>query len=177
MPNAGPRLGRSLGRRRPQVSACVGMSWQTVRSIVIGVAFGVVVGIGGYTFIYARGYSYLTNDPQACVNCHVMREQFDGWVKSSHRSVATCNDCHTPHDFVGKYYTKARNGFWHSFYFTTGGFPEPIRIGEYNHQVTERACRSCHESVTQAIEGPHNQLGELSCTRCHSNVGHYTHGD
>lgn len=144
----------------------------------MGVAFGAVVGIGGFTFIYARGYSYLTNDPQACVNCHVMRDQFDGWVKSSHRSVATCNDCHTPHDLVGKYYTKARNGFWHSFYFTTGGFPEPIRIGEYNHAVAERACRSCHESVVQAIEGSHNQMGgELSCTRCHSNVGHYTHGD
>ncbi len=139
------RLGRSTVRSGPQVCVRAGMSWQTVRSIVIGVAFGVAVGIGGFTFIYARGYSYLTNDPQACVNCHVMREQFDGWVKSSHRSVATCNDCHTPYNFVGKYYTKARNGFWHSFYFTTGGFPEPIRIGEYNHAVTEHACQTCHK--------------------------------
>ena len=144
---------------------------------MVGVAFGVIVGIGGFTVIYARGYSYLTNDPAACVNCHVMREQFDGWVKSSHRSVATCNDCHTPHDFFGKYYTKARNGFWHSFYFTTGGFPEPIRIGEHNREVTESTCRSCHEAITQAIEGAHAQMGTLSCTRCHSNVGHYTHGD
>jgi cytochrome c nitrite reductase small subunit len=154
------------------------MGWQTLRSVMIGVACGVVVGIGGFTFIYARGYSYLTNDPQACANCHVMREQFDGWVKSSHRAVATCNDCHTPHNLVGKYYTKARNGFWHSFYFTTGGFHEPIRINEFNHKVTESACRSCHQNVTQAIEGGHGEMGgELSCTRCHSNVGHYTHGD
>ena len=151
------------------------MDWQTVRNVMIGVAFGVVFGIGGFTFIYARGYSYLTNDPKACVNCHVMREQFDGWVKSSHRSVATCNDCHTPHDILGKYYTKARNGFWHSFYFTLGGFPEPIRITEHNHEVTERACRSCHEPVVQAIEGTHAEMGEISCTRCHQNVGHYTH--
>ncbi|HJQ32668.1 MAG TPA: cytochrome c nitrite reductase small subunit [Pyrinomonadaceae bacterium] len=151
------------------------MDWYTLRSVMISVAFGVVVGIGGFTFIYARGYSYLTNDPAACVNCHVMREQFDGWVKSSHRSVATCNDCHTPHNLVGKYYTKARNGFWHSFYFTFGGFPEPIRIGEHNREVTESACRSCHEPVTQAIEGTHAQMGTLSCTRCHRDVGHYTH--
>jgi cytochrome c nitrite reductase small subunit len=98
---------------------------------MVGVAFRVIAGIGGFTFIYARGYSYLTNDPAACANCHVMREQFDGWVKSSHRAVAGCNDCHTPPGFAGKYYTKARNGFWHSFYFTNGGFhadQEAVRI-------------------------------------------------
>ena len=65
---------------------------------MIGVAFGVTAGIGGFTFIYAKGYAYLTNGPAACANCHVMREQFDGWVKSSHCSVAGCNDCHTPLD-------------------------------------------------------------------------------
>ena len=40
--------------------------------------------------------------------------------RASHHAVATCNDCHTPHNLVGKYVVKARNGFWHSFYFTTG---------------------------------------------------------
>ena len=129
------------------------MDWQTVRNVMIGVAFGVIVGIGGFTFIYAQGYSYLTNDPRACANCHVMREQLDGWVKSSHRAVAGCNDCHTPPDFVGKYYTKARNGFWHSFYFTTGGFHEPIRINEFNRGVTERAFRVRVERVTWMREG------------------------
>ena len=154
------------------------MSVRTIKSVVLSAAIGMTAGVGLYTFVYAKGASYLTNDPAACANCHVMREQFDGWVKSSHRSVAGCNDCHTPHDFFGKYYTKARNGFWHSFYFTTGGFHEPIRINEFNHKVTESACRSCHENVTQAIEGGHADMGgELSCTRCHSNVGHYTHGD
>ena len=146
------------------------MDWQTVRNVMIGVAVGVTVGIGGFTFIYARGYSYLTNDPQACANCHVMRDQFDGWVKSSHRSVATCNDCHTPHNLVGKYYTKARNGFWHSFYFTTGSYPDPLRITEGNRRVTERACRYCHTEITEAIDhGPPS----TSCIRCHVYVGHW----
>ena len=40
---------------------------------------GAVVGLGLYTFVYARGASYLGNDPAACVNCHVMTEQYDGW--------------------------------------------------------------------------------------------------
>jgi cytochrome c nitrite reductase small subunit len=69
---------------------------------MLGVAAGLLLGLGGYTFVYARGASYLTNDPQACVNCHVMREQFDGWQRSSHRRAAVCNDCHAPHDLFGK---------------------------------------------------------------------------
>ena len=96
-------------------------------AVAIYVIFGLLLGLGGYTFIYARGASYMTNDPNACANCHIMREQFEGWQRSSHRSVAVCNDCHAPHDLIGKYMTKARNGFWHSFYFTTGTFHEPIQ--------------------------------------------------
>jgi cytochrome c nitrite reductase small subunit len=59
---------------------------------------GAALGLGSYTFVYATGWSYLTNDAAACANCHVMREQHDGWTSSSHRSVAVCNDCHVPRD-------------------------------------------------------------------------------
>ena len=98
-----------------------------VSIVMVAVVLGVALGLGGYTFAYARGWAYLTNDPRACANCHVMNEQYDGWIKSSHRSVAVCNDCHVPHAVFAKYATKASNGFWHSYYFTTGNFPEPIR--------------------------------------------------
>src|SRR5687768_2159105 len=54
------------------------------------VLIGVVAGIGAFTFVYARGSSYLTNDPAACMNCHIMREHFDAWSKSSHKAVAVC---------------------------------------------------------------------------------------
>src|SRR6266446_5493121 len=70
-------------------------------AIMFGIVLGLGLGIGGYTFLYAKGWSYLTNDPAACANCHVMREHYDAWIKSSHRAVATCNDCHTPHNFSG----------------------------------------------------------------------------
>lgn len=149
------------------------------------VLIGAAVGIGAFTFVYARGYSYLTDDPAACANCHVMDEQYSGWVKSSHRNVAVCNDCHTPKGFVGKYATKATNGFWHSFYFTTGTFPDPIRIRPPNRTVTEGTCRDCHTAVAEsmhATEVPRfattNTLrpgdSALACTRCHSDVGHWT---
>ena len=134
---------------------------------------GIALGLAAYTFAYAKGWSYLTNDPQACANCHVMNEQYDGWLKGSHRSVAVCNDCHVPHDLVGKYATKARNGFWHSYYFTLGGFHEPIQITEHSRAITEAACRHCHEPVVQAMGTPaHAGARDISCIRCHGSVGH-----
>jgi len=140
--------------------------------IVISVILGLATGLGSYTFIYAKGYAYLTNDPNACANCHVMQEQFDGWVKSSHRNTATCNDCHTPSGFVAKYANKASNGFWHSFGFTTGWFHQPIQIKPHNREITENACRKCHASIVEAIE-PHGlPQNQLDCLQCHRNVGH-----
>jgi cytochrome c nitrite reductase small subunit len=137
----------------------------------LGAVLGLAGGLGAYTFIYARGASYLTNDPAACVNCHVMQEQFNGWAASSHRAVARCNDCHAPHAIIPKLGTKVRNGFRHSLAFTSGTFPEPIRITPHNEAITEHACRSCHDEVVQAIEGPHGSE-EISCIRCHRSVGH-----
>ena len=84
-----------------------GMRGLQLPAVLFATIVGVLAGVGAYTFVYARGYAYLQNDPRACANCHVMQEQYDGWLHSSHRNVATCNDCHTPHDFLGKYMTKA----------------------------------------------------------------------
>ncbi|HXS09609.1 MAG TPA: cytochrome c nitrite reductase small subunit [Candidatus Krumholzibacteria bacterium] len=141
--------------------------------IIVALLIGLIGGIGGYTFIYARGYSYIFNDPAECVNCHIMNKEFDAWAKSSHKAVAVCNDCHAPHHApVEKLFVKARNGFNHSLKFTTGKFHEPIQITEHNRRVTERACRYCHQDIVNQID--HSQKEPLSCIRCHSNVGHST---
>jgi len=147
----------------------------TAGYILLGTLIGLTIGVGIYTFVYARGASYLTNDPAACANCHIMQDQYDGWLTGPHRSVAVCNDCHTPPGLIPKYATKALNGFWHSYAFTTGDFHEPIRIKGRNQRVTEKACRKCHAPLVLAIEGPegaHQDGQELSCLRCHSDVGH-----
>src|SRR5262244_970760 len=72
------------------------MNKRTLQSLVLGISIGMAVGLGVYTFGYAKGASYLMNNPASCANCHIMKEQYDGWLMSSHRAVATCNDCHTP---------------------------------------------------------------------------------
>ena len=137
-------------------------------AVGLGTLFGVVV----FTFGYGNGAAYLSNDPAGCVNCHVMRENYAGWVKSSHGKVATCNDCHAPHDFAGKWTTKAVNGWNHSLAFTTGRFPDDIQIRDRNLQITEKACLYCHASVVEGIQAtrPHDQ--KISCVTCHNNVGH-----
>jgi cytochrome c nitrite reductase small subunit len=142
--------------------------------LIVAITIGLAAGIGSYTFLYARGYSYLTNDPQACANCHIMRGHYDAWTRGSHRAVAGCNDCHTPPALIPKYVTKAQNGFWHSFYFTTGRFPDPIQITPRNHNITEMACRKCHADITASIDPLHSVSpeGGLQCTKCHNDVGH-----
>jgi len=142
-------------------------------SIVAAALVGIAAGVGVYTFAYARGASYMTDDPGACANCHVMEEQYAGWSKSSHRSVAVCNDCHTPPGLVPKYGTKALNGWNHSWAFTSGRFPEPIQITPRNRRVTEAACRKCHEEIVEAIDAvPIGHSARLDCLTCHRDVGH-----
>jgi cytochrome c nitrite reductase small subunit len=134
---------------------------------------GVLIGMGGYTFYYAEGASYLSNDPRACVNCHIMRDQYDGWQKASHHAVATCNDCHIPHDFLGKYLTKLDNGYHHSRAFTLQNFHEPIQIRPANTEVLNRNCVHCHGGLTSAITAHDIAVGEtMDCVRCHDSVGH-----
>lgn len=137
------------------------------------VALGVFLGIGGYTFQYAEGLSYLSNDPQACRNCHVMQEHYDSWLASSHHAVATCNDCHVPHGFPQKYVVKARNGWHHSKGFTLQNYPQPIRIKHGNLRVLQHNCIACHEIAVSEIAG-HGDVdwGEARCTDCHRSVGH-----
>lgn len=138
--------------------------------LLLGVSAAVVgaaLGLGTFTFVYARGGSYLGSDPASCANCHVMREHYQAWQKSSHHTVAVCNDCHAPSGGLAKYWVKAVNGFHHSYAFTTGDFREPIAITPRNREVTEAQCRRCHRDMVAAMG-----TGELSCIRCHDSVGH-----
>lgn len=143
--------------------------------MLLSMLLGVFIGLGSYTFVYAQGASYLSNDPRACANCHVMREHYDGWQKSSHHAHATCNDCHTPHEFLPKYLSKLENGFLHSKAFTLMDFHEPIRIRGINLERLNHNCVSCHQEMVSEIDrsGSLHTGGEVfNCIRCHADTGH-----
>ena len=139
--------------------------------LCLGGLIGSIVGIGLFTFTYASGLSYMSNDPKACLNCHVMRDVYEGWNHSSHKSVATCNDCHIPHNFPAKFVAKGLNGWHHSLAFTTGRFDEPIRIKKFNRDILQQNCLHCHGSLAEpVIHSRSNQ--PTDCMHCHSRVGH-----
>jgi cytochrome c nitrite reductase small subunit len=152
-------------------------SWTT---LALYVSLGICLGVGIVTFEAGKGWSYLSDNPQTCVNCHIMRDQYDSWQKASHHAFATCNSCHVPHDPIGKWLVKGENGFRHSWAFTFQDFPEPIQAREVSRQVIEHNCRDCHQSLVSEIAAhksnhqhthdPH--ANAMQCLHCHANVGH-----
>ena len=145
-----------------------GFSLLPVPLTLAAAAAGLAIGTGGYAFYYAKGSSYLGNDPATCANCHVMAGHYAGWQAAPHHHVATCNDCHTPAGPISKYTVKALNGWHHSLAFTLGGYPDVIRARPESSAVVEANCRRCHaELVDSMVHG-----GDVSCIHCHASVGH-----
>ena len=136
-------------------------------------AVGILAGVGVFTFGYAKGFSYLSSDPRACTNCHVMNDQYDAWMKSGHRHAATCVECHLASSGVAKWLDKAQHGFAHSVAFTLQNFEEPIRITARDRVTAQANCLRCHGDLVQAVHrtsGPKGQ--ELDCLHCHAGAGH-----
>ena len=154
---------KTSSRRRRQIGGGLAL---------LAVCVGMLAGAGTFTFGYGKGASYLSKNPEACINCHVMQSHFDTWQQSSHHHVAACNDCHLPHDFVGKWVTKADNGFFHSVAFTFGGYDDPIKIKPRNRRVTQGTCVHCHQDFVHSLLPLTKEQGMQNCVHCHSDVGH-----
>ena len=141
--------------------------------LILAALVGLVLGIGFFTFVYAEGFSYFSTDPTACVNCHVMREEYDSWQKSSHHAVAKCVDCHLPHVGLEKWVAKAENGFWHSKGFTLMDFHDPIMIKPKNSRILQENCMSCHQDMVHGmVAGATTDTDAVNCVHCHLSVGH-----
>lgn len=152
-------------------------------------ALGAFIGAGLFVVDHSEATSYISYDPRACANCHVMRDEYNGWARSSHHAAATCNDCHTPHNGLAKWQMKAVHGVRHSYGFTFDNFHEPIQIKSDSLAVVEQNCLRCHAEIAGDI-GPqglqaharHETAGtdftasiteiSSSCIHCHANVGH-----
>ena len=140
---------------------------------------GVIAGLAVWLFYISKAHSYLGDDPATCVNCHIMAPQYATWQHSSHREVATCNDCHVPHDnFFNHYYFKAKDGLRHSTIFTLRQEPQVIYILQPGKEVVQQNCIRCHEPLltdavmnTRSMETDHHRKG-YHCLECHREVPH-----
>ena len=157
-----------------------GSYWRQVAVVSIGV----VVGLGFFMAKEASLVSYMSDDPQACVNCHVMTPMYNSWMHSSHRQWASCNDCHVPHNnVVNKYFFKAKDGLFHSSIFTARAEPEVISMREASQEVVQANCLRCHvQNVTQTkyssyLDDHVAGRTERQCWSCHKEIPHGTvHG-
>lgn len=149
--------------------------WKTPVSILIGIIFG----LGLFIFHISNGTSYLSDDSETCINCHVMAPHYSSWAHSSHRRVAKCGDCHVPQDnFIVKYFFKASDGLRHTTVFTLRTEPQVIKIKPAGIEAVQRNCLRCHYNqiapVSAAnVTGKNFMLGEGKlCWGCHRNVPH-----
>jgi len=140
---------------------------------------GVFFGFGLLTIYVGNATSYLTDDPKACMNCHVMAPQYATWERSSHARVTVCNDCHVPHSNpVSKYLFKAMDGTRHSFMFTFRMEPQVIRIHEAGTAVVQENCIRCHSNRVQNVKEKFVTLemkehgGGKLCWECHRETPH-----
>lgn len=143
------------------------------RIVLLSIIVGILIGLGSFTFYYGEGLSYMSTDPRACVNCHIMQPQYDSWQKASHHTVATCVQCHLPHEFPDKYISKAENGYNHSKAFTLQNFHEPITITEKNSRILQQNCLECHNNMVENLtHGSTTGADAIACVKCHRSVGH-----
>jgi len=147
-----------------------------VLSIVAAVFIGSVVGSGVFSVGYSELPSYLSSDPKTCTNCHVMQEYYNAWDKGPHHAVATCDDCHLPHDnIIDRYKVQLEDGILHTYRFTTQTYPTTIVIRPSSLEVVNGACLSCHGDMTEMIRYTVSVTGDpVTCTHCHSDIGHST---
>ena len=141
---------------------------------------GAFVGLSAYLVYASRAYSYLSDDPSVCTNCHVMGPYYDTWQHSSHQRVATCNDCHVPHTSpLSKYFFKAKDGLRHSYVFTMRGEPMAMKAIAESQEVIYGNCVRCHSQLNQTLVKtgrltPHDLTrgAGKACWDCHRDVPH-----
>jgi cytochrome c nitrite reductase small subunit len=145
--------------------------------LAVTVLLGVCAGVGLFTFRYAEGLSYFSSDPRACVNCHIMNDEYASWQKGPHHGAARCVDCHLPHSVLPKLVAKAENGYHHSKGFTFQDFHEPIMIKPGNGRILQDNCLRCHgDFVHDLVAGSTTDKDAVLCVHCHRSVGHGARG-
>ena len=153
----------------------------TIKKISL-IVFLLAIGFFGYMVYISKALSYLSSDPKAFINCHVMNTQYASWQHSSHAREAKCIDCHLPRDsFVNKYISKAIDGWNHSKAFTLNTYDQAMQISDDGARRVQENCISCHKSITSTLSSnadkyhnfdePYVENGR-KCWSCHQSVPH-----
>ena len=118
-------------------------------ALTLGVIALIVVVLTG---MYVTDFTaYMGNNPSTCNNCHVMDAVYESWYHAGHKTWAVCGDCHTPHAFIPKYWTKAVSGYHHVTAFLFGEIPGAIRAKDESKEIVQENCERCHTEMVSAL--------------------------
>ena len=143
------------------------------------ILLGILTGLGSLALYISNAASYLSDQPEACMNCHVMASEYATWQRGSHARAAVCNDCHVPHDnFLKKYAFKAKDGLRHATIFTLRMEPQVIKLNKAAIPVVQKNCVRCHVNLVENVslsetrgESFHSGESRL-CWECHRQTPH-----
>ncbi len=143
------------------------------------ILLGILTGLGSLALYISNAASYLSDQPEACMNCHVMASEYATWQRGSHARAAVCNDCHVPYgNFLKKYAFKAKDGLRHATIFTLRMEPQVIKLNKAAIPVVQKNCVRCHVNLVENVslsetrgESFHSGESRL-CWECHRQTPH-----
>jgi cytochrome c nitrite reductase small subunit len=151
-------------------------------TIAATVAAIVAVGMLVYLVNISRATSYLSDKPEACINCHVMNSQYASWRHSAHFRYAECIDCHLPAgDGLETYIAKATDGLHHAEAFTLNKFGQRMVISETGKKRVQANCIRCHAAVVTNVIRNRDRFHDFTnpqanaavyCWNCHRETPH-----
>ncbi|MCL1861694.1 MAG: cytochrome c nitrite reductase small subunit [Proteobacteria bacterium] len=141
---------------------------------------GVAAGLGLYSMYTARIFSYLSDDPAACVNCHIMSAAYKSWERSSHSKWTNCKDCHVPqYNKLAGLLFEAKDGLHHAAVLLTNNVPTAPRPLAGAAKVIQSNCVRCHTQLTlefvrvgKATITDFRHNDDKACWDCHRFVPH-----
>ena len=110
----------------------------------------------------------VSDSPAACGSCHVMNEVVRTHQVSTHANLS-CNECHTPHDFLSKIPFKVYSASKDMYMNTFGEIDDVIQASERTKDAINDNCQRCHEMTNMNVALDSKQY----CFDCHRTVPHF----
>ncbi len=134
--------------------------------VIVLIIAVVIMGVAnGYKY-----YNFTQNNPKFCELCHLMKESYISWQKSSHNDI----DCQTCHSMS----LISQNRLLLSYIFAGG---KSAISQEHGREKPWKSCNICHiESVKQGAvtmrksygHARHVFMEKIECNKCHTSQMH-----
>jgi nitrate/TMAO reductase-like tetraheme cytochrome c subunit len=165
-------------------------SYSVLTLFIVGVVAGSAIFVGSAVMISATG------TVEFCQSCHVMQTAYDEYKVSIHAGnrtgvIATCADCHLPHDYPEKLFVKASR-ITEVWGLLTGVIDTPEKYEQHRLAMAQSVwkefeanqsapCRGCHQVDKMASQNQSEHAvkahqraarNQTTCIVCHQGIAH-----